>query len=42
MVFGNDKCADQPAHAHGLISAFAIHSLENMMTKHATRILASI
>ena len=34
--FANNKDADQPAHLHRLISAFAICVLESMISKHAT------
>ena len=31
--FVNNKGADQPAHAHSLISAFAIHLLESIISE---------
>ena len=34
--FANNKGADLPAHPHRLISAFVIHVLESIISKHAT------
>ena len=34
--FANNKSADQPAHQHSPISTFAIHLLENIISKLAT------
>ena len=34
-MFANNKCADQPAHPHRLISAFVIRLLESIISKPA-------
>ena len=34
-MFANNKCPDQPAHPHRLISAFVIRLLESIISKPA-------
>ena len=31
MLYENNKCADQPAHPHSLISAFVVHCLDSII-----------
>ena len=35
-VFANNKGADQPAHPHSLINAFAIRAIESIISRHIT------
>ena len=35
ILHANNKCADQPAHPHRLISAFVIHYLKSKVGKLA-------
>ena len=41
LLYANNKGADQPACSCSLISTFIIHSMESVISKHATcKILA--